>query len=222
MIVCNNLIKKYGDREVLSVESLSIKKGERVALTGPNGSGKSTLLKALSGIIPYEGEIVKNGSILYMPQRNTPFDMTVLENVTFSLKGKKRDKEERAMETLGKVGLSHLYKKNALTLSGGETARLSLARIIVRDCDVLLLDEPFAAVDTEGIEIIENAVREYLIGGERALIFSAHSPIFAKRLSDRLIMLQNGKICEDTSPDEFLSAPKTDFGKKFVDMWRYY
>lgn len=220
MIVCKNIEKKYGDRVVLSIEKLEIKKGEPVALVGANGSGKSTFLKAVTGIIPYSGEITKNGSVLYMPQKNMPFDMTVLSNVTFSLSGKKKDKEEKAMEILKQVGLGELYKKNALSLSGGEAARLALARILVKDCDILLLDEPCASLDTEATEIIENVVKEYLEIKERTLVFSTHSPVTASRLAKRLLMLDNGVVAEDSSPDEFINSPKTGFGKKFVDMWR--
>lgn len=221
MIVCKGIEKKYGDRTVLSIDELNIKKGEAVALLGANGSGKSTFLKIVAGVIPYSGEMIKNGNALYMPQKNIPFDMSVLSNVTFSLSGKKSDREERAMEALKAVGLSELYKKNALSLSGGEAARLSLARILVKDCDILLLDEPFAAVDIEGTEIIENAVKEYTGKKERTLIFSTHSPVTASRLATRLLVLCNGVISEDSTPEEFLTSPKTGFGKKFVDMWRY-
>lgn len=220
MIICKNIEKKYGDRTVLNIESLEIKEGERRVLLGANGSGKSTLMKILADCIPFSGEITKNGSILYMPQKNVPFDMSVLSNVCFSLSGRKKEKEEKAMEALKKTGLSHLYKKNALSLSGGESARLSLARILVKDCDILLLDEPFAAVDIEGTEIIENAVKEYLNEKKRTLVFSTHSPVQASRLGEKVLMLENGVAVECTGVKEFLEKPKTEFGKKFVDMWR--
>lgn len=220
MIICNNIVKKYGDRTVLSIEKLEIKKGERLCLLGANGSGKSTFLKILAGCIPFSGDVIKNGKVLYMPQKNIPFDMSVLSNVTFALEGKRKDKEERAMAALEKTGLSQLYKKNALSLSGGESARLSLARILVKDCDILLLDEPFAAVDIEGTEIIENAVREYICEKERTLVFSTHSPIQASRLGKTVMMLEKGSLVECTSVEEFIKSPKTEFGRKFVDMWR--
>ncbi len=220
MIYCKEILKKYGERTVLDINELTVEKSERVALIGTNGSGKSTLLRVLSGIISYEGEISLQGKALYMPQKNTAFDMSVLNNVTYSLTGKRRDKEERAMEALRKTGLSSLYKKNALSLSGGETARLSLARILVNDCDILLLDEPTASVDIEGTEIIENAVNEYVKEKGCTLITATHSPVEASRLSDRVILLQNGIIIEDRKPEEFILSPKSEFGKKFVDMWR--
>lgn len=220
MICCKKILKSYGERTVLDIKELTVNKGEKVALIGANGSGKSTLLRVLAGIVSYDGEISIDGKVLYMPQKNTAFDMSVLGNVTYSLTGKRRDKEERAMEALRKTGLSALYKKNALSLSGGETARLSLARLLVNDCDILLLDEPTAAVDIEGSEIIENAVNEYVKEKGCTLITATHSPVEASRLSDRVILLDKGIILEDEGPEEFILSPKSEFGKKFVDMWR--
>ena len=221
MIELKDVKKNYGDRTVLCVDLLKIKKGERLSLTGANGSGKSTLLKIIAGIITCDGYVEVPQKVLYMPQKTVLFDMSVLHNVTYSLSGKKKEKEEKAMEALRKTGLSELYNKNALTLSGGEGARLALARILVNDCDVLLLDEPTGAVDVEGTEIVENALREYTEKNGCTLITATHSPLQAKRLSERVIMLQDGRIAEDCTPEEFFLAPKTDFGKKFVSMWSY-
>lgn len=221
MIELKDVKKNYGDRTVLCVDLLKIKKGERLSLTGANGSGKSTLLKIIAGIITCDGYVEVPQKVLYMPQKTVLFDMSVLHNVTYSLNGKRKEKEEKAMEALRKTGLSELYNKNALTLSGGEAARLALARILVNDCDVLLLDEPTGAVDVEGTEIVENALREYTEKNGCTLITATHSPLQAKRLSERVIMLQDGRIAEDCTPEEFFLAPKTDFGKKFVSMWSY-
>lgn len=221
MIEAKNVIKKYGDRTVLDVKALNVAKGEAVALTGANGSGKSTLLKIIAGIITFDGTIIKPDDILYMPQKTLCFDMSVLQNITYSLKGKKKEKEEKAMDALKKVGLDALYKMNASGLSGGEAARLSLARLLVKDSSAILLDEPTGAVDVEGTDIIENAVKEYIEEKDRALIIATHSPLQAKRMCGRVIMLEKGIPVEDCSPEELIKSPKTDFGKKFVDMWRY-
>lgn len=221
MIKIESIVKKYGERTVLDIKGLTIKDGETVALTGANGSGKSTLLKILAGVTGCEGTFSCDDSILYMPQKTLCFDMRVIDNVTYSLKGRKKEKEEKAMDVLKKVGLDALYKENAVNLSGGEAARLSLARLMVKDCSVLLLDEPTGAVDVEGTEIIENAVRDYIKEKKRTLIIATHSPLQAKRMCERVIMLEKGVCVEDMSPDELLRAPETDFGKKFVDMWRY-
>ncbi len=221
MIKCENVTKNYGERRVLSIPELLVGKGEILALTGANGSGKSTLLRCMAGVIPYEGSIEKNGTVLYMPQKSVCFDMSVLKNVTYSLQGSKKEKEEKATELLRRLGLDSLSKKNALGLSGGEAARLSLARLLVRECDILLLDEPTGAVDIEGTEIIENAIREYAAARGCTVVISTHSPLQAQRLASKVIMLDKGEIAEYCTPEELLLQPKTEFGKKFVDMWRY-
>ncbi len=221
MIEIKNVRKIYSARTVLDVKELKIKKGESVALTGANGSGKSTLLKVIAGVINYEGIVTAPDKILYMPQKTMCFDMSVLKNVTYSLKGNKKENEEKAMAALEKTGIADLYKKNALTLSGGESARLSLARLLVKDCSVLLLDEPTGAVDVEGTEIIEKAVKEYIREKNAALVIATHSPLQARRMCSRVIMLEKGVPVEDSSPDELILNPSTEFGKKFVDMWRY-
>ncbi len=221
MIELRNVKKVYGERTVLMADKLQITKGEKLALTGANGSGKSTLLKIIAGIISCEGTVKVPQKVLFMPQKNVLFDMSVLHNVMYSIEGKKSEKEEKAMEALRKTGLSELYNKNALSLSGGEGARLALARILVKDCDALLLDEPTGAVDIEGTGIVEKAVNEYADKTGCTLIIATHSPLQAKRLSDRVIMLEKGKIVEDCTPEELLINPSTEFGKKFVDMWRY-
>lgn len=221
MIKCENVVKNYGDRRVLDVPGLTVEKKEILALTGANGSGKSTLLRCIAGAVPYEGSIERNGSVLYMPQKTVCFDMSVLKNVTYSLSGKRDEKEEKAMEILRRLGLGALYKKNALGLSGGEAARLSLARLLVRDCDILLLDEPTGAVDIEGTEIIEAVLKEYAREKGCTVVIATHSPLQAVRLASRLVMLEKGIVTEDSTPEEFLRCPKTEFGKKFADMWRY-
>lgn len=221
MIEIKNVRKIYSARTVLDVKELKIKKCESVALTGANGSGKSTLLKVIAGVINYEGIVTVPDKILYMPQKTMCFDMSVLKNVTYSLKGNKKENEEKAMAALEKTGIADLYKKNALTLSGGESARLSLARLLVKDCSVLLLDEPTGAVDVEGTEIIEKAVKEYIREKNAALVIATHSPLQARRMCSRVIMLEKGVPVEDSSPDELILNPSTEFGKKFVDMWRY-
>lgn len=221
MIETENLIKKYGERTVLDIEKLSIPDGMRLALTGPNGSGKSTFLKILAGVIKKtSGDLRINGKVLYMPQNSTAFNKTVLSNLLYGLKGDKKENIEKCKEALETVGLGDFCNKSAVNLSGGEKQRLALARILVRDSDILLLDEPTGAVDVEGTEIIENAVNAYVEEQGCTLIFATHSPAEAKNLSDKIIMLNAGKIVEYGTPAELLSSPATEWGKKFIDMWR--
>lgn len=219
MIKLENIKKTYGKRSVLDIEGLTFQKGEAVAVVGPNGSGKSTLLKIIADIIKCDsGKAEINGKLLYLPQHSIPFGKSVRKNIIFSMEDT-ADKENRCNEILSVLGLSLLADKNAKGLSGGEAQRLALGRILVNGCDFLLLDEPSSAADIEGAEIIEKAIRGYEDKTGCGVIMTTHSPIQALRLADRIIMLCDGKVVEDGKPEELLRNPKTQWGKKFIDMW---
>ena len=219
MINLHNIKKIYGDRTVLDIENLTFSKGETVAIVGPNGSGKSTLLKIIADTIKSDvGEIERKGKILYLPQQNISFRKSLRKNILYSMK-KTENKDKRCDEILGQLGLTALADKNAKGLSGGEAQRLALGRILVNDCDFLLLDEPSSAADIEGTEIIENAIRSYKDKTGCGVIMTTHSPIQSLKLADRIIMLCDGKIVEDGKPEELLHSPKTEWGKKFISMW---
>ncbi len=220
MIVVSKLKKFYGDRTVLNIDSLAVRKGETVVVVGPNGSGKSTLLKILAGILEKsEGKYSVKGEVFYLPQQSTPFSKTVKKNILFSVKDSS-DKEKRCEDVLEALSLSHHKDKNAKVLSGGECQRLALGRIIVNNADFLLLDEPSSAADIEGTEIIEKALRKYKEETGCGILMTTHSPRQAKNLADRIIMLNKGEIVEEGSPEELILNPKTEWGKKFIDMWR--
>ena len=219
MINLHNIKKIYGDRTVLDIENLTFSKGETVAIVGPNGSGKSTLLKIIADTIKADaGEIKIDGKLLYLPQQSIPFRKSVRKNILYSMICSD-NKDIRCDEVLSKLGLSHLTDKNAKGLTGGEAQRLALGRILVNDCDFLLLDEPSSAADIEGTEIIENAIRSYKDKTGCGVIMTTHSPIQALKLADRIIMLCDGKTVEDGKPEELLHNPKTEWGKKFIGMW---
>lgn len=220
MLEINNLRKAYGERTVLDIDSLKINRGETVVIVGPNGSGKSTLLKILSGVISQsEGSFSLNGELYYLPQQSIPFRKSVRKNILFSSRDN-ADKELRCDELLKELNLTHLADKNAKGLSGGECQRLALGRILINRCDLLLLDEPSSAADIEGTEIIENAIKRYREETGCAILMTTHSPNQALNLADRIIMLREGRIAEEGSPRELLTAPQTDWGRKFIGMWK--
>ena len=219
MITLKNIKKTFGKRTVLDIENLTFKKGETVAIVGPNGSGKSTLLKVIADTIKSNsGEIRKNGKLLYLPQQSVPFRKSVRKNILFSMKSSD-NKKKHCNEILKELSLTSLADKNAKGLSGGEAQRLALGRILVNDCDFLLLDEPSSAADIEGTETIEKALARYREKTGCGVIMTTHSPVQALKLSDRIIMLCDGKIVEDGKPEELLHSPKTEWGKKFISMW---
>lgn len=220
MIEIKNAVKKYGDRTVLQIPSLSFRKGETAVIVGPNGSGKSTLLKVISGIIQAdEGSISVDGKLLYLPQQSIPFSKTVQKNVFFSL-ANKENKEEKCEEILSKLNLIHLKEKNAKTLSGGECQRLALSRVLVNETDFLVLDEPTSAADVEGTAIMEKAINEYKEKYGCGIIMTTHSPKQAKIMGDRIIMLCDGKVIEDGKTADILERPKNEWSEKFISQWK--
>ena len=220
MIKLNNIKKTYGERTILEIESLTFNKGETVAVVGPNGSGKSTLLKIIADTIKTdEGELEIDGKILYLPQQSLPFRKSVKKNILYSM-GNSDNKDIRCDEILKQLGLSHLADKNAKGLSGGEAQRLALGRVLVNEGDFLLLDEPSSAADIEGTETIEKAIIDYKNKTGCCVIMTTHSPVQALKLADRIIMLNSGKIAEDGKPEELLISPQTEWGKKFISMWK--
>lgn len=207
--------KSYGEKTVLSIDSLTIRKGETLAVTGPNGSGKSTLLKILAGLIKADSGTADDfGKVLYMPQVNYAFSMSVEKNILYAMSGDR--KTERAQKILKLLGLYDLKDRNAKKLSGGETQRLALARLLVCECDTLLLDEPSGAVDIDGTDTVWHAIEEYKQENGCTVIFSTHSPVEAGKHADRILLLHKGKIIEDAAASDFFKEQKSEWGKKFI------
>lgn len=220
MIEIKAITKKYGERTVLDIDYLKVKKGETLVIVGPNGSGKSTLLKIISGIIKADsGELSVNGRLLYLPQSSIPFSKTVEKNILFSLSDKTNG-EEKCKDILSRLNLIHLKDKNAKTLSGGECQRLALSRLLVNEADFLVLDEPSSAADVEGAEVTEKAVREYKQKHGCGIIMTTHSPKQAKTMGDRIIILCDGRIIEDGNAADILEKPKNEWSEKFISQWR--
>lgn len=220
MIKINNLKKIYGNRTVLDIESLEVKKGETVVIVGHNGSGKSTLLKILAGVInKTSGDFSYDGVMYYLPQQSVPFGRTVKKNILFSLRDKS-DAEKRTEDILALFNLKNLSDKNAKSLSGGECQRLALARVLINEADIILLDEPSSAADIEGTEIIENALTEYRKKTGCTILMTTHSPRQAMKLADRIVILTDGKVIESGSACELMKNPRTDWGRRFIDSWK--
>lgn len=216
MLKVKKLTKVYGDKTVLNIGNLEIKKGQTVVIVGPNGSGKSTLLRIVSGVLsPTGGETETEGTVCYLPQQSVPFSKTVRKNFLCV-----SDDKRRCQELLEELSLDLLADKDAKTLSGGECQRLALGRVLMNKCDFLLLDEPSSAADIESTEIIEEAIIKYKAETGCGILMTTHSPRQAKELADRIIMLNSGEIVEDGHPDSLLDNPTTPWGKKFIDSWR--
>ena len=224
MIGLVNVQKRYGARVVLDIPALTIQPGERFALIGPNGSGKSTLLRLLAGVIaPEAGSIrtreLRRGEIGYLPQQPYAFDLSVQQNVELSLSGEP-EKAKRAQDALERVGLLHLAKARANRLSGGETQRMALARVLARPRKLLLLDEPTASTDIAAMELIERAILDYVEQTGCTLVFSSHAPSQAMRLSNRVLVLDGGKIGELGDTAQVLQTPQAESTRAFLKSWK--
>ena len=219
-----NVQKRYGARVALDIQQLTIEPGERLAVIGTNGSGKSTLLRLLAGVLaPDTGTVqianFSRGDIGYLPQHPYAFDLSVQKNVELALAGE-ADKAKIAQAALERVGLLHLAKARANRLSGGETQRMALARVLATPRKLLLLDEPTACVDIAAIELIERAILDYVAQTGCTLVFSSHAPSQAMRLSTRVLALDGGRIGELGDTAQVLQNPLAENTRAFLKSWR--
>ena len=217
MIKVTNLTKKYGDRVVLDIPLLELERGKAYAIIGANGSGKTTFLKILAGVlVPSSGatNLGAGATQVFMPQKSFAFDISVLNN----LLAIKNDKK-RALDILSRLELGHLAKRRAGKLSGGETQRLALARLLMSDFNIMLLDEPTFAMDINSALVAEKVIKTVSKEQGATLIFSTHSMPQAARLADEAIFLHNGKICEQTKADIFINKPQSEQAAKFLQYF---
>ena len=197
MLEVNNLVKYYGDTIVLDIDTFHFERGKKYALVGSNGSGKSTLIKILAKLESTDsGTVVINSkNVGYMPQASYGFNMSVTNNVLLSYPVKERKSRKNEVDLLlDSLELTPLAKKNGSNLSGGETQRLALARLLSLPRDVLLLDEPTASLDTLGTEKVENLLKDYANKNNTTIIFATHSAEQAKNLADVILRIENSKL----------------------------
>jgi tungstate transport system ATP-binding protein len=228
-----NLAKDYAGRRVLEVESLDIRRGEVLSLVGPSGSGKSTLLRLLNflefpsqGTISFDGKLYKAGQEMPLEyrrkvttvfQRPMLLDRSVWDNVNYGLRLRGSDQsKERIQASLEEVGLAHLARQRARTLSGGEAQRVALARAMVLEPDVLLLDEPTANLDPYNVGLIEAITRRINEVHGATLVLVTHNIFQAKRLASRTGFVLDGKIIEVEETEKFFDHPEDPRTAAFV------
>lgn len=186
----------YDSTLVLQRVSFAVGEGDIVAVLGPSGCGKTTLLKAILGLVPHEGKIeMSNGSVGYMPQRDTLFDwMNVVDNAALPLRLKGTKKSEargKALHHLERVGLSDWAFERVYHLSGGMRQRLALARALVSNSKLLLMDEPFASVDAQTRRRLQLYFSQFLHVEGITTLLVTHSVEEAVFLSDEVVLLSS-------------------------------
>ena len=208
--------KTYDDRTVLDFPGMQLESGEIYAVIGANGSGKSTFAKILAGIVNADkkGSLRDGGSIGYMPQKNYAFRMSTKANIM--LNGKD---ENRAHELMDAIQIRHLENKRADKLSGGETARMALARLMMKTYDMVLLDEPTAAMDMETTLLSEKLIAEYVKESHCSLILVTHSLQQARRIADEVWYFHKGKLLESGTKEQVLSKPAAAETKQFLEFY---
>jgi ABC-type multidrug transport system ATPase subunit len=191
-IIIDNAAIGFGERNLFTTCYINIVSSEVFPLLGVNGSGKSTFIKVTAGLIKSSsGKISAIGSILYQPQNPVVFQMSVLQN---AIVGMKIPDKSTAAEVLKSVGLERFINKPAKTLSGGEQQRLFLARSMLTGGDIMLLDEPFSAVDNKTDGLLKEIFINYCKKNNVSLIMSTHSIKAAESISDRCLLIKDGKL----------------------------
>ena len=209
--------KTYDRRKVLDFSGMELEPGKIYAVIGANGSGKSTFAKCIAGIIPADrkGQILeKKRSVGYMPQKSYAFSMSVEKNIALGGNDK-----ERAWKLMEQLQITHLSKKKGNRLSGGETARMALARVMMGTFDVMILDEPTAAMDIETSLLSENLIMEYCKETGCALILVTHSLSQSKRVADYILYFYKGNLMEYGRKEEVLNTPKKPETKRFLEFY---
>ncbi|HIF58059.1 MAG TPA: amino acid ABC transporter ATP-binding protein [Rhodospirillales bacterium] len=234
----NGLFAEYSPSlPILEDVSLKIETGEIISIIGPSGSGKSTILRVLVGLLhPSQGHVIVNGTevnykspsalksmrdtmAMVFQQFNLFQNMSVLRNVMIApLKIKKEPEAEveaRAKEYLEIMGLGEKFDAYPDQLSGGQQQRVALARALALRPKILLLDEVTSALDPEMVNEVLDAIRVLSTKGITLIIVS-HEMAFVREVSDRVIMMDDGKVVEIGTPDEIFTAAKTQRCRDFI------
>jgi len=224
LIELKDVTKSYGEITALDHVNLKVRQGEVFTIAGPNGSGKTTMLRIMAFIdTPTSGKVhfdaVKVGDdnrsqirtkCTMVFQKTTLFNTTVHKNVAYGLKLRgfsKKETEEKVKEALSLVKLAGYEKRLAKKLSGGEQQRVSLARALVLNTKLLLLDEPTANLDPKNVSIIEEIISRVNREFNTTIVMATHNMFQAETLTNRVALLLGGKIAQVGAPQEVLRGP---------------
>ena len=208
--------KTYEGRTVLDFPGIELQPGKIYAIIGANGSGKSTFARILTGVLKADrkGKLLDTASVGYMPQKNYAFRMSTRSNIL--LNGRDELRADQLMEA---IQLTALAGKRADRLSGGETARMALVRLMMKRYDVAILDEPTAAMDMETTLLSEKLIVDYVKEANCSLILVTHSLQQAKRIADEVWYFHKGKLLECGPKEQVLACPEQAETRQFLDFY---
>ena len=206
--------KTYDGVTVLSFPGMELEKGKIYAVIGANGSGKSTFAKIIAGVLPADRKFFLEASVGYLPQKPYAFRMSVKKNILLT-----GDDEESANNLMEALGLRHLEKKRADRLSGGETARMAMARLMMSAYQLVILDEPTAAMDMETTAAAERLIQEYTQRTGCAMLLVTHSLQQARRIADEVLFFHKGTLKETGPKEQVLLTPRQPETRQFLDFY---
>lgn len=227
-----NLHKVMDGKDILKSVSFDVYEGEFLSLLGPSGCGKTTILRILVGLLQADsGQVLKDGKDIsawasakrgmgIVFQNYALFEnMTVLDNVRYALKfhaDMKAKATERANEMLELVGLTEYTMKKPGQLSGGQQQRVAIARTLALNPDIILFDEPMSALDVDTRLALRREIKELQKKLGTTMIFVTHDQEEAFAMSDRIMVMNGGEVCQIDTPHNLLQKPANDFVKSFV------
>ena len=237
-LTVENLHLQYGDNPILKGVALTLNRGEVVSLLGPSGSGKTTLLRAVAGLeVPHQGSIRIGDKVVFdgasgldIPAEGRNLGLvfqsyalwphkTVYDNVAYGLKLRKiagSEVKTRVAEALSQLSLGHLGERFPHQLSGGQQQRVALARALVYNPPVILLDEPLSNLDAKLREEARAWLRELIVRMQLSALCVTHDQGEALAMSDRILLLNGGKIEQQGTPQQMYSEPATLFTADFM------
>ena len=237
-LTVDNLYLRYGDNPILKGVAMTLNRGEVVSLLGPSGSGKTTLLRAVAGLeAPHEGRILIGDKVVFdkakdidIPAEGRNLGLvfqsyalwphkTVFDNVAYALKLRsisRADVGTRVQAALEQLSLGHLASRFPHQLSGGQQQRVALARALVYNPPVILLDEPLSNLDAKLREEARAWLRELIMRMQLSALCVTHDQAEALAMSDRILLLNGGKIEQQGTPEEMYSSPETLFTAEFM------
>jgi len=237
LLEANELSKEYEGHLVLRDITVTIEEGEAFALIGPTGSGKTTLIRILDLLeVPTSGRIYFDGvdithnkharlearrRMSYVQQKPVVFTMNVYDNVAFGLKWRHEKSnliKRKVDDALELVGMTEYVKRNAKTLSGGETQRVAIARALVTEPEILFLDEPTANLDPISTSKVEQVLHDVIREKKVAVIMATHDMVQGQQLATRIGVLLDGQLMQVGSPGEIFGSPESQRVAEFVGI----